>query len=158
MTIKSILAAALIFACASAFAYRDAIAQTMSCSSVNGCYDGVAIPCSTGSGTCVNMTYSSGDNRTPGDPQPCTDGSTPQYYSATPPAGWQDCKAPTTTASKTYCPRTVLVCETVNFYSSKLDCTNNNPCSTNKIYACAWGNPPPPGGGPPVLTGTPCTN
>ncbi len=156
MTIKSILAAALIFAGASAFAYRDAIAQTTSCNGMLGCWDGAPIPCSAGAGTCVNIA-GAGEASVPGGNQPCTDSSIPQYYSDTLPPGWMDCQKPPANSTYPNCPRTSMLCTTVYFYKSSADCNNNSACSSNPINACAYGPPTPAGGGPPQLTGVSCS-
>ncbi len=155
MTIKSLITAALLFACASAFAYRDAIGQqTFSCNATNGCYDGVPVPCSSGSGTCVYFVPAGA--QPPGGAQPCTDGSASQYYSASPPPGWSDCISPNGLVTYPYCPRTSNVCETVNFYKDKNSCATNAICSFNKVYACAYGSPPVPPGGTPAPAGQAC--
>jgi len=152
MTIKSIITATLIFALASAFAYRDSIAQAAGCNNFNGCWEGVTIPCGPGSGgisNCANV----GAGNVPGGVKNCDDGAVPTYYLSTDPTSWTDCV--TKDGQTLNCPRYSKVCMSVLFYKTKGDCSNGAPiCSSKTIPACTNGSAP--AAGRPVITGPAC--
>ncbi len=151
MTIKSIIAAALVFACASAFTYRDTIAQGL-CNGFPGCYENVTIPCPAGSGgveNCVGITAN--PDNVPGGTKQCSSGTAPTYYASGPaPQSWVGCVS--MDGQTINCPRIQKSCMIVYFFASKNDCTGGGTvCANNTVYQCAYGvtsvnDQPAPGG------------
>ena len=131
MTTKNIATAILGLAISATFVYRDALAQFVGYDGCGMYYMGCAVaeqpPCYD-SGNCAAT-----NGNVPGGGS-CTDGKTPQVWSATPASTWSDCIPRTGNSA---CGRLSKVCETVIYYNGQFSCSKGYNCGSTDVSACA---------------------
>ena len=103
MIAKRIAWAAAIVSLSPLWIYRDTFGQ--SCPGFDSaCIGSVAVPCTTGAGTCVLITTGTD---VPGNVTKCSDDTQAKYYTFTPPTVWTDCIPQ---QFRSLCTRTSITC------------------------------------------------